>query len=114
MILLHIIEPVAWEAAQAAGEYAPPSLAAEGFIHFSKPEQIPFVANTYFRGHTGLLVLVVDTDKLTASYRFDDVPGHGTFPHLYGPLNLDSVVTVLPFDPEEAETFTVPEAIPVV
>jgi uncharacterized protein (DUF952 family) len=112
VILLHIMEQTAWESAQAAGQYSPPSLTTEGFIHFSKPEQIPFVAKTYYRGQRGLVLLVVDSDKLTAPLQFEAVPEHGTFPHLYGPLNIDAVVTTLSFEPEENGTFTVPEGIP--
>jgi uncharacterized protein (DUF952 family) len=111
MILLHIIDRPTWEVAQEAGKYTPSSLTTEGFIHLSTPEQIPFVANSFYRGQKGLVLLVVDSVRLSAPLQFDVVPEHGTFPHLYGPLNLDAVETILPFEPAEDGTFSLPEGI---
>lgn len=111
MILLHIIEQTAWQTALTVGRYAPQSLTTEGFIHFSKPEQIVSVANSFYHGQRGLLLLVLDSNKLTAPLQFDAVPNHGTFPHLYGPLNLNAVTSVLPFEPNEDGTFPLPEEI---
>jgi uncharacterized protein (DUF952 family) len=111
MILLHIIEQGNWNRVGLEGQYAPASLAREGFIHFSQPEQIAFVANTFYRNKQGLSLLVIDSEKLTAPLRFEAVPEHGTFPHLYGPLNVDAVVTVVPFEPDAHGAFTLPEGI---
>lgn len=96
-MLVHIIEPEVWATAQASGSYAAASLETEGFIHLSQPQQVVWVANQFYNGQTGLLLLCVDPDKLTAELRYDEVPGHGTFPHLYGPMNLDAVTQTLPF-----------------
>ena len=93
--LTHIITPAAWAAARAGGSHEPPSLAAEGFIHFSTPEQLLATAARHYRGAGALLVLGVDPDRLTAELRWDDVPAlRQAFPHVYGPLNTDAVVAV--------------------
>ena len=110
-MLLHIINRHTWEATQSETDYRPNSLATEGFIHLSTPEQVLFPADLFYRGQADLLLLVVDPAKLTAPLQYDSVPGHGTFPHLYGPLNRDAVTEVLSFDPLSDGTFALPEAL---
>lgn len=109
--LLHIVRRADWETAQTEGEYCATSLETEGFIHLSTIEQVLFPANLFYRGQTGLVLLVIAPEKLTAPVRFDEVPGHGTFPHLYGPLNIEAVTSVLPFEPEKDGTFQLPEEL---
>jgi uncharacterized protein (DUF952 family) len=48
-MILHIIRRADWDSAVARGSYAPPSLAAEDFIHCSTIAQTPGTANTFFR-----------------------------------------------------------------
>ena len=116
--ILHIIPHAVWEQAQAAGVYRGDTLDAEGFIHFSTPAQAVGVANARFRGHNGLLLLVVDPAKLKADLRYE-APFEASspheagqqFPHLYGPLNLDAVERALPFEPGEDGLFTLPEGV---
>ena len=94
-MLLHITTRSAWAAALACGSYEPASLAAEGFVHLSTPEQIFGTAERYYRGVADLVVLYVDPARLTAPLRWDFAPDRGEpFPHLYGPLNTDAVRTV--------------------
>ena len=33
------------------------------------------------------------------------------FPHVYGPINLDAVTNVVPFEPDEDGNFTLPETL---
>lgn len=113
MTLLHIIDALTWEAARKQAAYSAPSLETEGFIHLSTPEQVLLPANLFYRAQTGLLLLVIAPDKLTAPLRFDSVPGHGVFPHLYGPLNTDAVITTVPFEPQSDGTFVLPLELPV-
>jgi uncharacterized protein (DUF952 family) len=112
--ILHIIPIGQWEAAQAAGTYRGDTLDAEGFIHFSTAAQVVRVADARFRGHPGLALLVVETDRLAAPLRYEApfegaMADAGLFPHLYGPLNLDAVVAVVDFPPGPDGTFTLPE-----
>ncbi|MEM9161930.1 MAG: DUF952 domain-containing protein [Cyanobacteria bacterium P01_F01_bin.4] len=93
-MLFHITEPTPWQTAQTEGTYRPASLATEGFIHLSEKAQVAWVANQFYQGQSGLLLLEIVPDRLQADLRYDEVPDHGTFPHLYGPLNLDAVVQV--------------------
>ncbi|MEM8810568.1 MAG: DUF952 domain-containing protein [Cyanobacteria bacterium P01_G01_bin.38] len=93
-MLFHITDSATWQTAQTEGTYRPTSLATEGFIHLSQKDQVAWVANQFYRDQSGLLLLEIEPDRLQADLRYDNVPDHGTFPHLYGPLNLDAVVQV--------------------
>lgn len=100
MIIYHITQRTDWEKARLAGQYTAPSLLQEGFIHASTGEQVAGTANLFFRGQAGLVLLVIETDRLKPEVRFDAVQTHGPeqfFPHIYGPINLDAVVNVLDF-----------------
>lgn len=96
-IIFHITYAEAWEEAKKKGYYEHPSLQEEGFIHCSQESQIPGVLQRYFAGKNGLVKLVIDTDKLTSKYVFDWSPStQDTFPHIYGPINTDAVIDVIP------------------
>ena len=107
-MLFHITERTAWETAQVEGIYRAPSLETEGFIHFSKPEQVLATANRFYRGQSGLVLLQIDPEQLSAPLRYEEVADHGTFPHLYGPLNLAAVTQTYPFEPSSDGGFAMP------
>ena len=113
-IIYHITHAAAWADAQARGSYTADSLASEGFIHCSDPAQIVATANRYYPGQHGLLLLAIAPARVTAEIRFENLTGGSElFPHIYGPLNLDAVTAVLPFDPGPNGTFTqLPEGAP--
>lgn len=114
--ILHLASNNAWLAAVKEGAYRADSLSTEGFIHCSKPSQIVDVANTFYRGQQGLVLLVIDPSKLESELKWEPPaepePSHARtgdlFPHLYGPLNLDAVVQVIPFEPGADGLFTLP------
>lgn len=108
--LLHIVARAAWEEAVRAGGYRPASLASEGFIHFSTPAQVVATAERFYAGVRGLVLLKVDPARLSAELRWEEVPGHGTFPHLYGTLEPEAVTAVLPFEPGPDGRFELPAA----
>lgn len=110
-LILHIADRTAWEAAQQPGTYRHASLETEGFIHCSTPAQIVWVANSFMTGQTGLVLLGIESDRLSSELRYDWVEGVGQFPHVYGPINLDAVVQVMPFEPNLDGKFTLPDEI---
>lgn len=99
--LFHITEAINWKTAQAEGFYSPTSLQTEGFIHLSEQGQVEWVGHRFYRGRSGLVLLKIDSERLMSELRYDEVPGDGTFPHLYGPLNIEAVLEVVPFTPDE-------------
>ena len=109
--IVHIITGSAWKLARSSGRYEPPSLAVDGFIHFSGVEQVVAVANAAFSGQGDLWLLCVALDRLEAPLKYEGSDAGGEpFPHLYGALNLDAVVTVLPFV-EGDDGFAVPPEV---
>jgi len=107
--ILHIARKMDWEQARAEGSYRADTLASEGFIHCSTPEQVIPVANHLFRGQPDLVLLVIDRDKVRAPIRDENLEGGTTlYPHIYGPLNLDAVRSVLDFPPRDDGSFELP------
>lgn len=108
-MILHIISEEDWKKAQTDGLHTPSTLEDEGFIHCSTKEQVNWVANSFFKGYTDLLLLCIDTEKVKAKIVFEDTSDTGMlFPHIYGPLNLDSVIRVMTFKPSIDGTFEFP------
>jgi uncharacterized protein (DUF952 family) len=99
--LLHITERAAWEGAQHAREYRIStrgvSLAQQGFIHCSLRHQLHDVAEFLYGDADDLVVLVIDSDRLTAPVRYEvPEPGAEPYPHIYGPVPTEAVTAVLP------------------
>lgn len=108
-MILHIARQTDWEKALAAGSYTADSLASEGFIHCSTPAQVLGPANELYRGQADLRLLVIDPAKITAELVYEDCYETGqAFPHIYGPLNLDAVLRIVPFPPQPDGTFILP------
>ncbi len=75
------------------------SLTQEGYIHCSFAEQVAATAARYYDGRNDVVVLVLDTDRIDAEVRVEDLGGSGLeFPHIYGPIPLDAVVEVVDVD----------------
>lgn len=109
-MLLHIISPTEWQQALTAGEYRPASLADEGFIHCSTPEQVLTPANSFYHGQAGLQLLCIDPALLQAKLVYEDCYETGMqFPHIYGPLNLDAVYKIVEFPVNPDGTFDLPK-----
>lgn len=93
-VIFHITTADEWQLAQGNGVYTSPSLQSEGFIHCSANDaQVAGVLQRYFAGKTKLVKMSVDTDKLNSRFIYEWSPSTAdTFPHIYGPINLDAVI----------------------
>ena len=95
-IIYHVTTAAEWKAAQEKGFYEAASLKAEGFIHCSEKHQVAGVLERYFTDQGDLVKLVIDTTKLTSRYVQEWSPSvRDTFPHIYGPINMDAVIEVI-------------------
>ena len=116
-IIFHIAQSEAWAGRnagansedQAAGSYRPEMFPVEGFVHCSMRDQVVKVADIRFRGQKGLVLLCIDTDKVTAEIRYENLEGgRELFPHIYGEINTDAVVQVAEFEPGINGHFALP------
>jgi uncharacterized protein (DUF952 family) len=118
--IFHITTWSAWQDALQKGEYLAPSLMSEGFIHNSTRSQVLPVAEKFYMGQTGLVLLVIDPARLTSGLKweppFDGAPPPGipegeAFPHVYGPINLDAVIQALAFEADSNGHFSLPSTL---
>jgi uncharacterized protein (DUF952 family) len=111
--ILHATSRTAWSTAQKNGAYTADSLAGQGFIHCSKVDQILRVADDFYTGQHGLVILVIDPDRLNPELRWEPGVDFATqlFPHVYGPINLDAVVDVVDFEPGPDGLFSLPSKL---
>lgn len=113
-MIYHITTKTEWQTAQANGEYIAPSLQSEGFIHCSTDKQVPHVANAFYRTQNNLVLLKLDENRIKSQVKWEapaGPPAEGIkesdlFPHIYGAINLDAVVSVLDFLPDSTGLFT--------
>jgi uncharacterized protein (DUF952 family) len=106
-MIYHITSRAAWKDARQLGNYRAESLETEGFIHCSTKSQVLPVAENFYQGQRGLLLLMIDPSLLTSDLKWEPssggtpppgVPEGDLFPHVYGPINLDAVVKVFDLD----------------
>lgn len=96
-LIFHVTTSEAWNEALALGNYIHPSLSNEGFIHCCEEHQLAGVLERYFPNRNGLIRLVINTDNLKTKWTLEwSSAGADNFPHIYGPINPESVVEVLP------------------
>jgi uncharacterized protein (DUF952 family) len=120
-IILHMTPRREWEQAQTDGYHTAESLQTQGFIHCSTAAQVVKVANKHYRGQNGLVLLCIDTERSTSEVKFEPPINPQTgeyepgvdehYPHIYGTINLDSVVDVVDFPANADGTFSLPEKI---
>lgn len=92
MYIYHIVLPESWEEQKGKDNYEHASLHNEGFIHCSFREQISAVLNRYYGGVERVLLLQIDPSLLSSKLVVESSTGGELYPHIYGPLNRNSVV----------------------
>ena len=97
--IYHVTSLKEWEQAKKNGEYKPAGYDTEGFIHCSIERQLAGVLDRFYKGQTGLVKLKIEKAKVSRPVLFElAVDLDELFPHIYGSLNLDSVVEVIKID----------------
>ena len=95
--IYHIVAEADWRAACAEGSYRPPSLAEQGFVHFSHEHQVDRVANLLYHDRDGLIVLEVDPGLLPELVVEEDLYDAGEqFPHVYAAIPTRAAVAEYP------------------
>lgn len=111
-----LVKGADWRAAQVVGVYVgSPDDTRDGFLHLSTAEQVRESARKHRAGERDLWLVAVDPAVLGAALRWEPASGGrrpGLFPHLYGTLPLEAVVSAvaLPLDGDGLHTF--PAGVP--
>jgi uncharacterized protein (DUF952 family) len=116
-LIFHITSRRAWDEAQERGGYRAESLVTEGFIHCSTVSQVLPVAENFYKGQHGLVLLAIEPALLSSELKWEapsggtpppGVPDGDSFPHIYGPINLPSVIKVFDLEQNTSGAFILP------
>ncbi len=106
MLILNCMKKSTWESVRTQAHFGHPSLESEGFIHCSTANLFWRVAPRFRNETDELVLLCIDTEKLESEVRFEDGDNVGRFyPHVYGQINTNAVVNVLPYIKDENGDF---------
>lgn len=94
MIIYHIVLPETWANFSKEDYYEAESLTTEGFIHCSFDNQIDGVLQRYYQGVEKILILTIDSDKLTSELINEPSTANEIYPHIYGKINKDSIIGI--------------------
>ncbi len=71
---------------------------ADGYIHLSTCDQLTETVDKHFAGQTDLHVAAVDLGSFGTSLKWEPSRGGQLFPHIYGPLLLETVIAYGPLE----------------
>ncbi|MEZ5345801.1 MAG: DUF952 domain-containing protein [Pyrinomonadaceae bacterium] len=96
MIIYHIVLPEVWNKLRNANHYKAESLKTEGFIHCSFHEQLEGVLKRYYSDAEEIVLLEIETEKLTSKLVNEPSTNDEIYPHIYGPINREAIVKIIP------------------
>ena len=86
--------------------------ADEQFIHCSYSHQLLTVAHRFYRGQSGLVILVIESSKINSSLIEENLEGgRELYPHLYGVLPIQAVVRAIAFPCNADGSFDLPKEL---
>lgn len=111
-IIYHLCPVEYYAATSDQSDYLPADYAREGFIHCTRgAEQVVVVANRYYRADLQpFQVLIIDEAALTAQLKNEPAADGLLYPHIYGPLNRDAILKIVPLPRLPDGTFQLPES----
>lgn len=77
-----------------SADYAPPSLAEEGFVHCSYRDRVVESAEKHLPGIEDVFVYCIDPRRLSAPVEVVTTP-RGPMPHVHGPIDRDAIRDVI-------------------
>lgn len=110
MLIYKICHRDEWAEAEREGAYrGTPKDREDGFLHFSKLNQVPGTLAKYYAGQDDLMLVAVDADQLGAALIHEASRDGDLFPHLYGTLMLSAVRWAKAIVLNADGSFTLPE-----
>jgi len=83
---------------------------ADGYIHLSTADQLSATVDKHFAGRSDLHVAAVDLGSFGESLKWEESRGGELFPHLYGPLLLETVIAYGPLERDDDGAVKLPVA----
>lgn len=83
----------------------------DGFIHLSTADQVPGTLAAHFARQEDLVLLALDAERLGLKLTWEPSRGGALFPHLYAPLDLDTLLWVEPLSLDAEGCHVLPEAM---
>ncbi len=80
----------------------------DGYLHMSTAAQLSETVDKHFAGQSDLHVAAVDLGSFGDSLKWEESRGGQLFPHLYGPLLLETVIAYSPLERDEDGTVRLP------
>ena len=71
---------------------------ADGYIHLSTAQQLDETVDKHFAGQSDLHIAAVDLEAQGATLKWEPSRGGQLFPHIYGPLLLETVLAYGPLE----------------
>jgi uncharacterized protein (DUF952 family) len=87
-----------------------PADLADGYIHMSTAAQLDETVARHFAGQEDLTVAAIDLGALGEAVKWEPSRGGELFPHLYGPLTLDSLIAYGLLEREDDGSIRLPTA----
>lgn len=97
-MILHCMKSSLWDERKYEVNWGHQEIERSGFIHCSSIEYFHRIAPK-FNNDESYVLLCIDENKLNAEVRYEDNSHESRlYPHVYGLINNDAVVMVLPFN----------------
>ena len=98
-MIIHCMHEKLWNKVKNKESFGKKDVRKFGFIHCSTVEYFWRVAPNFKGVKEPLVLICIDENKLLSEVKYEDSDGTGRYNlHVYGEINTDSVVAVLPFN----------------
>ena len=112
-IVYKIARKTEWHEAERAGVFTgSPDDRRDGFIHLSSAEQVRATCAVHFAEEGDLLLVAIEAERLGEALKWEVSRNGKKFPHLYGPLRLADIQSVLAIETNPDGSHIFPADIP--
>lgn len=99
-LVIKLLRPAEWEMFVATGAFVGSADdRRDGFIHLSTPDQMTGTIAKWFAGESGVVAVTFEESRFGPDLRWESAGNGALYPHLYRPLQLSEVVSVMPAPP---------------
>lgn len=105
-MIIYTATPEEWDKIKTQTEFKSHDYDKEEFIHCCYPNQTTWVLNKHYRNEEKVIILTIDPKLLKSKWLSEDLKGKGEeFPHVYGSINVDSIIEVFEISPSKDGLF---------